>query len=108
MDRRSVELDAAQHGIFLLLSLPFLIIMVRDNSLYIFRMPLFWITTGTFFYFSTIILMEWVGHCCLELPYAMDAGKMGLIDTAGLVKYLLYTLATLTYQPGIKKEEYLS
>ncbi|MDR3712897.1 MAG: hypothetical protein P4L51_08800 [Puia sp.] len=99
-DRSSIELDTARHAITLLLVLPALVLLLLGDSLYIFRLPLFWIAAGTAFYFSTLLLVEWTGHHHPVLPAPANAGEIVLIDIAGLVRYFLYALAALNYQPG--------
>ncbi len=104
-DRRSVELDAAQNSIIILLAIPGLSLLIRSNNLYIFHSPFFWFVIGTLFCFLIVVLVEMVGRGYLELPNAADTDKMAFINIATLIRYLFYTMATLVYQPDMKKEE---
>lgn len=86
-----------------LLSLPPLI---RAANLYIFQSALFWIATGTLFYFFLSALLEWIVAFCLPLSRLPNEEKKIFMTIADLVRYSFYILAVVLYRfPGRKESE---
>jgi len=90
-----------QHVIIIMLATYCLITAIRNDNLQIFYDPLFWIATGTLFYFMTIVLLEILGECCASLRASLDADKMLMTNIALLARYFFYSLAALM---DIKKD----
>jgi len=83
-------------SVIILLGLPDI---VQDDQLQVFRSPLFWIAGGTLFYLLLFLLLEWIGPGCLSFIPPLNPEKILFLSMAEMVRYLLYTVAVLTYRP---------
>jgi hypothetical protein len=67
---------------------------IRTANLDIFHSPLFWIASGTLFYFIISLLLEWAGTLS-PLPDNPDTGQLLFLTLAGFVRFLLYIAAVM-------------
>ena len=97
MDRTSMLITSLQDGIILLISALSLMHLVRNNHLYIFHSPLFWISVGTLFYFVMTALVDVAGRNYMQLPSTHTTENIILLNIASLIRYFFYTLAVVFY-----------
>jgi hypothetical protein len=97
MDRTSMFIASLQDGIILVITATSLLHLIRNNHLYIFHSPLFWIAVGTLFYFVMTALLDVAGRNFMQLPSSSTTDKVILLNIASLIRYFFYTLAVLFY-----------
>jgi hypothetical protein len=81
--------------IVILLCLP---AVVRHGQLLVFQSPLFWIGGGTLFYLLLSLLLAGISFGNSRAPGLADPEKQFFLELAGLAKYMLYTVAALSYR----------
>ncbi len=86
-----------QSGIIIAITLLALASIIKSDNMQVLRYPLFWIATGTLFYFSTLFLISFAHWCCI--PQGRHAGrdKLVLLNVAALARYFFYILAAALY-----------
>jgi hypothetical protein len=80
-------------GFILALTIYSLTSAVRKSNLQVFHSALFWVATGTLFYYATAFLLEASEFCCLPSGRSVATEKILLLDMAELARYFFYTLA---------------
>jgi hypothetical protein len=96
-DQKKILLDVFQNSFIIMLTAYSLVMIVQYENLRIFYSALFWIATGTLFYFVIAMLLDIIDDCCPQLQHPITTDKMLLLNIASLVRYFFYTLATLLY-----------
>ena len=80
--------------------------LIESSKLNILNEPLFWISTGSLFYFSISILMHSLSWYYVRMPRESLMEKEILMGIGSVVKYFLYMLAALFYRdPSDEKED---
>jgi hypothetical protein len=80
--------------------------VISSSNLNILNEPLFWISTGSLFYFSISILMNALSWYYVLLPRESFMEKEIFLGIGSITKYILYTLAVLFYnEPFDEKED---
>lgn len=83
-------IDTLSAIVLILLMVASLPSIIHSSQLYIFRYPLFWIAGGTLFELLLYLLVEWTRP---------SPEKVLFLALAGLVRFTLYTIGVLSYQP---------
>jgi len=96
-DQKKILLDILQNSFIIIITAYSLVNIVQYENLRIFYSALFWIATGTFFYFVIVMLLDIIDGCCPQLHHPITTDKMLLLNIASLARYFFYTLATLFY-----------
>lgn len=94
-----------QYSLLSLIIFASLIALVRSTNLYILQSPLFWIAVGTLFYYVLYVLLEGVSNRRLPLSREINMEKLLFLEIASLIRYALYTLASILYHPEKLQEE---
>jgi len=97
VDQHPVLLEETINGWIILSAALSLLQIVHRNYLRIFNSPLFWIATGTLFYFVIAMLLELITATRLSLPQSITTEKTVLLNIAATTRYLFYTLAAWIY-----------
>jgi hypothetical protein len=95
-DQKVILLDLLKNGFVILLTSYCLVNVVRNENLQIFYSPLFWVATGTLFYFVIAFLMYVLDD--YHLHPSIIADKLLLLNTASVARYFFYALAGLLYK----------
>ena len=95
--QKIILFDLIQNAFIIFLTAYCLVKIVRNTYLQVFYSPLFWIATGTLFYFVIDIIMNIMDGCCLQLPYSAIMDKTLLLNIANLARYFFYILAAFLY-----------
>ncbi|PWT74778.1 MAG: hypothetical protein C5B59_10430 [Bacteroidetes bacterium] len=96
--QNSYWLDLLQHAFIVILAGYCLVRSVKKENLQILYSALFWISTGTLFYFSTILLVEMLSGCFASWRSSSFRDSELLLDFASLARYFFYLLAALLYK----------
>jgi len=99
-DQKVIFLDLLKNGFVILLTSYCLMNVVRNENLQVFYSPLFWIATGTLFYFVMVILVYIIDD--YHLHPSIMADKLLLLNMASVARYFFYALAGLLYNKSIK------
>jgi len=94
-DQKNLALETLKNGFIIILTAYSLVAIVQSENLRIFYSPVFWIATGTLFYFAIVLLLDFVDQCCPELQNPIATDKMLLLNVASVARYFFYTLATV-------------
>lgn len=97
-NQRFYALEILKNSIIIFSGILCLARIVESSDLNILNEPLFWISTGSLFYFSISILMHAFSWYYAQMPSESLMQKEILMGIGGLAKYFLYTLAALFYQ----------
>ena len=95
-DQKNPVLEILRNGFIVILLGYCLVAIVKSENLRIFYSPVFWIATGTLFYFVIALLLDFVEKCCPELQNPIATDKMLLLNIASAIRYFFYTLATVS------------
>jgi len=95
-DQKNPVLEILRNGFIVILLGYCLVAIVKSENLRIFYSPVFWIATGTLFYFVIVLLLDFVEKCCPELQNPIATDKMLLLNIASAIRYFFYTLATVS------------
>ncbi len=79
--------------------------VISSSNLNILNEPLFWISTGSLFYFSISILMNALSWYYVLLPRESFMEKEVFLGIGSITKYFLYTLAVLFYKEPFDEKE---
>ncbi len=101
-DQKITVLDIMQNGLVVFLTAYCLVGIVRHDNLRIFYSPIFWVATGTLFYFVINMLFNIIDTCCLQLKQSVVTDKTLLLNIANVARYFFYTLAALLYDEDEK------
>jgi hypothetical protein len=95
-------LDFLQDLTIILLSTVTLVLLVRSNYLQIMYSPLFWIASGTLFYFVIALLLEIIDHSGGYVQQSVSADRIVMLIVATTARYFFYFLAAWIYNrpPG--------
>jgi len=96
--QKKVLLDVLKYIFIIMLTAYSLVIIVQHENLRIFYSALFWIATGTLFYFVIALLLDVIDECCPQLQNPIASDKMLLLNIASMARYFFYTLATILYK----------
>lgn len=103
--QRIYALEGFQNMIIIFISILCLAKLVSSNNLYIFNEPLFWIATGSLFYFFISILMLVLTPQFVQLPQESLTEKEILLGIGNMAKYFFYTLGVFFYRPPYNEKE---
>lgn len=98
VDQDGLEWGIVQDSLILLVGIAAVGQGLSNNSLYVLRQPLFWITVGTLFYFAVSFVVGLADSCCSTKDSSMIQDKTILLDIALVVRYAFYCMAALAYQ----------
>jgi hypothetical protein len=98
-NQRFYALEIVKNIIIIFLGILCLARVIVSSNLNILNEPLFWIITGSLFYFSISILMYAFSWYYAQMTRESMIEKEILIGIGSMVKYFFYTLAALFYQP---------
>jgi hypothetical protein len=96
-------------AILVILSLYCLFVLIRNRFQFIFQHPLFWIAGGTWFYYSMVIVGEWLQiHNFLKSDSSLHhpGEKEILLGVFLTVRLVFYGIASFTREPGHYEEEW--
>lgn len=91
-------------GLLVLSSLFALFLLIRNQYIFIFHSPLFWIAGGTLFYYGMVMAIVWF-NTNEELGFTDDQ-KTSLLGVFNIVRFILYLIASVVTQSGRQKEEW--
>jgi len=94
-----------ESSILVLLSLLTLLILIRNQFIFIFHSTLFWIAGGTLFYMSMILAVEIVGRNGWFNEYK-ESEKQLLLAAFGIVRLIFYLIAALIRQSRQQEEDW--
>ena len=92
-------------SLLVLLSLLTLLILIRNQFIFIFHSTLFWIAGGTLFYMSMILAAELVGRYGWFNEYK-ESEKQLLLAAFGIVRLIFYLVAALIRQSRQQEEDW--
>jgi hypothetical protein len=95
-------LSITQAGIVVALSLTSLLTLIRNQYIFIFHSPLFWIAGGTLFYFIMIIAAEILSRAGL----LNETSKAELLAAFSIIRFVFYLVAAIIRQPTHVEEEW--
>lgn len=97
--------EMIQCTILIFVSIICLAHLIEKNSLHILHEPLFWISTGSLFYFSISLLMQGFSWYYEQMSKESRMEREILMGTGSLAKYFFFTLAAIFYcDPPDEKE----
>ena len=92
-------------SLLVLFSLLTLLILIRNQFIFIFHSTLFWIAGGTLFYMSMILAAEAVERNAWYKDYT-ERDKQLLLATFGIVRLIFYLIAALIKQSRQQEEDW--
>ncbi len=92
----------AEAMILVFLSIITLLILIRNQYIFIFNSFVFWIAGGTLFYYSMLLAAEWMSWQGLLIENGTTEKKL-LLSTFGIVQLVFYLIALLMKKA--KKQE---
>jgi len=92
-----ILLDILKNFSLVMLTAYTLVTIVHQENLRIFYSAIFWIATGTLFYFVIALLLDVLEVYRPHVQNSIISDKMLLLNIASLARYFFYTLATLLY-----------
>ncbi len=95
-------LQITEATILLLLSIITLLMLIRNQHIFIFNSFVFWIAGGTLFYYSMFLAAEWMSWRGLLIKNGTTEKKL-LLSTFGIVQLIFYLIALLMKKA--KKQE---
>ena len=82
-----------------------LLILIRNQFIFIFHSALFWIAGGTLFYMSMVLAVEAVERNAWFKDYT-ERDKQLLLATFGIVRLVFYLIAALIRQSRQQEEDW--
>jgi hypothetical protein len=92
-------------SLLVLFSVLTLLILIRNQFIFIFHSALFWIAGGTLFYMSMILAVEAVERNAWFKDYT-ERDKQLLLATFGIVRIVFYLIAALIRQSRQQEEDW--
>lgn len=96
-------------AVMVVASLYCLFVLIRNRFLFLFQHPLFWMAGGTWFFYSMVIVVEWLQkHRYINNnPDLLQPGeKEVLLGVFLTVRLFFYLLASLSKEPRHQEEEW--
>ena len=87
------NIEMIQALVLIVITLVALFQLIRSQDIFIFLSPLFWITAGTFFYYSMLLLTESIPdykHVPVDTPFQQ---KKALLMVMILIQFIFYSIA---------------
>ena len=97
--------EIIQCTILIFVSILCLARLIEKNNLHIFTEPLFWISTGSLFYFSISLLMQGLSSYYAQMSKESQMEREILMGAGSLAKYFFFTLAAIFYPVPFDEKE---